>query len=137
MTTEEAVMLKEEMLNFFLEEMGGFHSCVMLPCDRPPELCHQFPRLNSINAVFRDLHTALLPDVPVCQPGQRILERSRTAANGTLTLLVHPWNCAESNKPTHGNRVGHGSRGYHIDPSVMKAYVAYIRNYVAHWFCLF
>ena len=118
MKNAQVVQLKDDLENFFLTTMQGYHDFFWILVDRAPELKDRFHVIGEINGTL--VASNRQRGWKECFPGA-VCERMRKGR-----LLVQPWKWRE-NDPDYTGQKG---PGYHPHDTVMPAYGRYLRNYV-------
>lgn len=118
MNHADVIQIKDDIENFFLNTMEGYHHFFWILVDRPPELKELFPVIEDVNDTLRTSN--LQRNWGECYPGQ-VCERMRKGR-----LIIQEWKWREADPEYKG----HSSPGYHPHDNVMPAYGRFLRNYV-------
>ena len=118
MTHANVFQIKNDIENFFINTMEGYHNFFWILCDRPPELKDKFKVIVDVNDTLKESN--LQRNWGECYPG-RVLERMRKGR-----LVIQPWKWRETDPEYRGRR----GPGYHPHNDVMPAYGRFLCNYV-------
>lgn len=118
LSNADVIELKDDLENFFITTMGGYHDFFWILVDRPPELKAEFGIIADINETLFASNKER--GWKQCYPGM-VCERMRKGR-----LLVQPWKWRENDPEYTGIR----GPGYHPHDDVMPAYGRYLRNFV-------